>query len=81
MKILSKLQVVKLHEELIRSFGGSYGIRDEGLLESSLVAPFQTFGGKELVPSIQQKASKLCYGLVNNHPFIDGNKRLGAHEC
>ena len=68
-----------MHRELIAAHGGSDGIRDEGLLDSALKAPFQTFAGQPLIPSIQQKAARLCYGLVMNHPFVDGNKRAGAH--
>lgn len=79
MKTLSKRQVLLLHEQLIAETGGSSGIRDEGLLESALSAPFQGFGGMDAYPSIQQKAARLGYGLVMNHPFVDGNKRIGAH--
>ena len=50
-----------------------------GLLESAMYAPFQTFGGEALYPSIQAKAAKLGFGIVGNHPFLDGNKRTGAH--
>lgn len=46
---------------------------------SALNAPFQTFGGEDVYPSLEQKATRLCFGLVKNHPFIDGNKRIGAH--
>ena len=79
MIILSKKQVLALHSDLIREFGGTEGIRDEGLLESALAAPFQTFGGKPVYPSLQAKAARLGFGLVSNHPFVDGNKRTGAH--
>lgn len=68
-----------LHKHLIESTGGSEGIRDEGLLDSALSNPFQSFGGEELYPSIQAKAAQLCFGLVRNHPMLDGNKRLGVH--
>ncbi len=68
-----------LHSQLVMETGGCDGIRDEALLESALHAPFQGFGNTEIYPSILQKASRLCYGLVMNHPFIDGNKRIGAH--
>ena len=68
-----------LHIQLIESTGGCDGIRDEGLLDSALESPFQSFGGEELYPSIQAKAARLCYGLVKNHAMIDGNKRIGAH--
>ena len=79
MRTLSKKQVLALHSDLIREFGGTEGIRDEGLLESALAAPFQTFGGKPVYPSLQAKAARLGFGLVSNHPFVDGNKRTGAH--
>lgn len=49
------------------------------MLESALNIPFQTFGGEDLYPSLQQKAARLCFGLVKSHPFVDGNKRIGAH--
>ena len=79
MKQLTKRQVLLLHEQLLQEFGGTAGIRDDGLLESALAAPFQTFGGQSLYPSVQAKAAQLGFGLVCNHPFVDGNKRIGAH--
>lgn len=79
MKTLSKNQVTALHSALIREFGGIDGIRDEGLLESALAAPFQTFGGEPVYPSLQAKAAQFGFGLIRNHPFVDGNKRIGAH--
>ncbi len=79
MIILSKEQILNLHASLIEATGGREGIRDEGLLDLALNNPFQSFGGKELYPSIQAKAARLCFGLVKNHAMIDGNKRLGAH--
>ena len=79
MKTLSKRQVQMLHEQLINETGGAQGIRDESMLESALAAPFQSFGDVDAFPSIQQKAARLCFGLVMNHPFVDGNKRIGAH--
>ncbi len=79
MKVLSKRQILLLHQQLADETGGSPGLRDEGLLDSALNAPFQGFGGASAFPSLQQKAARLCYGLVKNHPFVDGNKRTGAH--
>ena len=79
MKRLTKRQVLLLHEQLLQEFGGTAGIRDDGLLKSALAAPFQTFGGQSLYPSVQAKAAQLGFGLVCNHPFVDGNKRIGAH--
>lgn len=72
---LTKEQIILLHSQLIQETGGSDGIRDENLLESAIETPFQSFGGEELYPSIQAKAVRLCYGLVKNHPMIDGNGR------
>ena len=79
MKQLTKRQALLLHEQRLQEFGGTAGIRDDGLLESALAAPFQTFGGQSLYPSVQAKAAQLGFGLVCNHPFVDGNKRIGAH--
>lgn len=79
MKLLSKRQVLLLHEQLLAQTGGLQGIRDEGLLESALEAPFQGFGDIDAYPSLQQKAARLGYGLIKNHPFFDGNKRTGTH--
>lgn len=76
---LSKPQILLLHEQLIAETGGSSGLRDEGMLDSALNAPFQSFGGEDVYPSLQQKAARLCFGLVKNHPFVDENKRIGAH--
>lgn len=76
---LSKPQILLLHEQLIAETGGSSGLRDEGMLDSALNTPFQTFAGTDVYPSLQQKAARLCFGLVKNHPFVDGNKRIGAH--
>ena len=79
MKTLSKEQVLRLHNALLETFGGTAGIRDDGLLESALNAPFATFGGQYLYPSVQAKAAQLGFGLVCNHPFVDGNKRIGMY--
>lgn len=75
----SRSTVLRLHNALLETFGGTAGIRDDGLLESALNAPFATFGGQYLYPSVQAKAAQLGFGLVCNHPFVDGNKRIGAH--
>jgi len=79
MKRLSKEQILALHRELILRFGGQDGLRDEGLLESALASPFQAFDGQPAFVTVQQKAARLGFGLISNHPFIDGNKRIGAH--
>lgn len=79
MKVLSKRQILLLHSALIEQTGGTDGIRDEGLLESALHAPFQSFAEQELYPSLLEKAARLGFGLICNHPFVDGNKRIGTH--
>ena len=76
---LTKKQILMLHGQLVQQTGGDAGIRDEGLLESAIETPFQSFDGEELYPSIQDKAARLCYGLVKNHAMVDGNKRIGTH--
>ena len=79
MKVLSKRQILMLHSMLIEQSGGMKGLRDEGLLDSAVNLPLQTFGGQELYPTILEKAARLGYGLIHNHPFVDGNKRIGTH--
>lgn len=79
MKTLSKQQIILLHEHMIRETGGAHGLRDEGMLDSAMAAPFQEVFGTVAYPSIQQKAVRLGYGLIMNHPFMDGNKRIGTH--
>ena len=74
----SKEIVLSLYKLMTDKTSGTVGIRDEGMLSSALEAPFQTFLGVELYPSIIQKAARLGYGLVSNHPFVDGNKRIGV---
>lgn len=76
---LTKEQVIRLHSELIAATGGLDGLRDENLLQSALLSPMQTYDSKELFPTIIDKAVRLACGLTQNHPFIDGNKRIGAH--
>jgi death-on-curing protein len=76
---LTKDNILTLYKIMVDNTGGTIGIRDTSLLESALNAPFQTFGDEELYPSIIEKASRLCYGLIKNHPFIDGNKRIGVY--
>ncbi len=79
MKMLSKRQILLLHSMLVAQSGGMDGLRDEGLLDAAINMPLQTFGGQELYPTILEKAARLGYGLIRNHPFLDGNKRIGTH--
>ena len=79
MIFFTPAQAIKIHESLVKKTGGINGVRDEKLFDSALCAPFQQFGGNALYPDIFDKASQLCYGLIENHPFLDGNKRTGVH--
>ena len=72
--------IYELHKQLEDEFVLSSGVRDENLLASAVYTPFQTFMGNDLYPSIYDKAAQLCYGLANNHPFTDGNKRTALHS-
>lgn len=69
--------VLELHNRLIAHSGGAAGVRDAGLLDSALAQPQMAFGGVELYPTIVDKAAAIGYSLVLNHPFFDGNKRIG----
>ena len=64
MKILTKEQIISLHKKLIDNFGGLHGIRDEGLLDSAISVPFQSFGGVEFYPSVLDKAARLGYSKI-----------------
>lgn len=81
MKRLTKEQVLLLHSQLIQEFGGSDGLREEGLLESALSSPFQSFGGEDLYPSIQAKAAQLGYGLIKITHFSMETNELGPMSC
>ena len=72
---VSKNMVLSIHARQIERFGGTSGVRDEGLLESALAQPQATFGGQLLHPTISEQAAAYLYHLAMNHPFIDGNKR------
>ena len=72
--------IYELHAQLESAFVLSPGVRDENLLASAVYTPFQTFMENDLYPSIYDKAAQLCYGLANNHPFTDGNKRTALHS-
>jgi death on curing protein len=78
MKYLTPEQVLFIHARLVSETGGSHGIRDLGLLESEVARPRATFDKKELYPNLFTKAAALMDSLINNHPFLDGNKRTGA---
>lgn len=75
---LSKDQIIRLHETIYERYGGDVGVLNDGMLDSALQAPFQTFGGEDLIPDTKEKIVRLAYGLIKNHAFRDGNKRIGA---
>ena len=79
MITLNKEQVMRLHKKLLDATGGMDGIRDSNLLDSALSVAFQTFDNVELYPSTAAKIARTAYGLICNHPFFDGNKRIGTY--
>lgn len=77
MRYLSINEVLLVHKKIIEQSGGMQGLLNEGALESAVAQPQMTFDGIDLYPTITEKASALGYSLINNHPFQDGNKRIG----
>ena len=77
MRYLTLSEALELHHRVIGQSGGALGVLNLAALESSLTQPRMTFGGTELYPSIVDKAAVLGYSLIQNHPFLDGNKRTG----
>ena len=77
MRCLTLSEVLELHRRVIEQSGGADGVRDLAGVASAVVQPQLTFGGDELYPSLVDKAAALCFSLVMNHPFVDGNKRIG----
>ena len=75
---LNREQIIMLHNAIYERYGGDFGVLNEGMLDSALQAPFQTFGGDELIPDTKEKIVRLAFGLIKNHAFRDGNKRIGA---
>ena len=77
MRYLSLQEVISLHSLIITQSGGSSGLRDRGALESAIAQPEASFAGEELYPDLATKAGALGHSLIQNHPFVDGNKRIG----
>lgn len=77
MRYLTLPEVLELHRRIIQQSGGADGIRDLGGLESAVTQPQMSFAGSKLYATIEEAATALCYSLVMNHVFIDGNKRIG----
>lgn len=78
---LTREQIILLHAQLIRETGGIDGIRDEGLLDSALNAPFQSFGGTDSFPSIQQKAVRLGLALLRTTLLLMATSELALMPC
>lgn len=76
MRYLTLSEIIILHARIISQTGGALGIRDRQILESAAAQPQMTFDADELYPSIQTKAAALGHALIQNHAFVDGNKRI-----
>jgi death-on-curing protein len=74
---ISEETILRIHAELITEHGGANGVRDENALLAALASPWSGFADQELYPSTEEKASRLCYEIITQHPFVDGNKRTG----
>lgn len=77
MRYLSLGEVLELHRCIIEQTGGASGLRDFAALASAVAQPRMTFGGEDLYPDLPSKAAELGFSLIKNHPFVDGNKRVG----
>jgi death on curing protein len=77
MRYLTLGEVLLLHARVLERSGGATGLRDLGALQSALAQPTMTFDDRDLYPTLETKAAALAYSLVMNHPFVDGNKRIG----
>ena len=77
MNYLYPKQILYLYQQIIQQSGGTVGLRDEGLLDSAVYRPQASFGGKDLYPHLFSKVAVLGHSIIRNHPFVDGNKRVG----
>jgi death-on-curing protein len=77
MRYLTTSEILELHRLVIERTSGSPGVRDMNLLESAVAQPAMTFGGEELYPTLSDKGAALAFSVIMNHPFVDGNKRVG----
>jgi death-on-curing protein len=77
IRYLTLAEVLQLHRYVLEATGGGAGLRDQGGLASAVAQPQMTFGGEDLYPTLADKAAALGFSLVQNHPFVDGNKRVG----
>jgi death on curing protein len=81
IRFISTTTVLKIHDELIKQFGGTFGLRDNGLLDSALHMPQAQFGGEFLHPTIYEMAAAYGFHICQNHPFLDVNKRIAIQLC
>ena len=77
MKKLDTDQVLYLHSLMCNATGGLSGLRDRAALESAIYHSYASFEGKDLYPTVEEKSTRQVFGIIRNHPFIDGNKRTG----
>jgi death on curing protein len=77
VRYLTLAEVLELHWRIVEATGGAHGVRDLAALQSALAQPTATYGGQDLHPSLPEKAAALGFSLIQNHPFVDGNKRVG----
>lgn len=77
MMLLTVDEIIALQEKVIAKTGGSFGLRDRGLLESAVYSADSAFGDVEVYPSLEEKAARLAFAITGNHAFVDGNKRIG----
>jgi death-on-curing protein len=78
VEFLSLNEVMEIHHDQISRYGGTSGIRDIELLKSAVAMPLATYDGAFLHTDVYEMAAAYLFHLVNNHPFLDGNKRVGA---
>lgn len=81
VRYLSHKQICEIHRIQLEHYGGAAGLRDGNGLEAAVARPAMTFAGEDLYRDIPEKAAALMHSLVSNHPFVDGNKRVGAHAA
>ena len=74
-------EIIRAHDALLKKYGGSAGIRDQGLLESAVHRPQSVVFGQDAYPALFDKAAAVCHSLLFNHPFVDGNKRVAFAAC
>ncbi len=77
MMLLTVDEIIALQKKVIAKTGGSYGLRDRGLLEFAVYSADSAFGDVEVYPSLEEKAARLAFAITGNHAFVDGNKRIG----